>query len=435
MAINLIIRMHSITYKGKPNPKEKNQVKIEMTFFKTGYPRVTKVISITGVFKDWDQKNQRFKGRSIESTERNKELEDLKLKYAKVVERWEKETANWSPIEWSHYFEKDEQAKSDVKVKSVTQMIDILIDNFSNKQRVKNGKIVSSFANVKEYKLLKTSLSNFTKEKYKKSFSSYFFRDIQEAFLTDYANWLQLNGKKNGNNGAVIHRLKKLKAVFGYAFKEQMPGANLNIFKCVEMKMVHKKFIPKALSYDIIAKIEKMDRSGFTQTQQFYIDLFLFSFYAGGIPNIDVAYLNWSSIKDNDILQYERMKIYKDAEVPLIQKAWDIINKYKDEAYDDFVFPIFTAKHTTEEKKRVRIISFFAKVNKILHKVSDKIEYDGKITFYAARGSFITRMIDKGMNSFVVAKHAGTSSKMIEKHYYNVTDPDTVKGLMEREIL
>lgn len=427
--------MHSITYKGKPNPKKKNQVKIEMIFFKTGYNRVPKVLFITGEYKDWNQDTQRFKGRSVENKEKNKELDELEIKYSLVAERWNKEDRNWSPIEWAHYFDKEEEAKAEVKVKAVLQMIDCLIEDFSKKERVKNGKVVSSFANVKEYKILKTSLTNFTKEKYKKAFSSYFFNDIKEPFLIDYANWLQLNGRKNGNNGAVIHRLKKLKAVFNYAFKEQMPGANVNIFKCVEMKMMHKKFTPKALPYDIISKIENLDRADFTKTQQFYIDLFLFSFYAGGIPNIDIAYLNWHSVKDNETLQYERMKIFKDAEVPLIKKAWDIIGKYKDKSCEDFVFPIFTSKHTSEEKKRIRIISFFCKVNLTLKKVAEKIGYDGKITFYAARGSFITRMIDKGMNSLVVAKHAGTSSKMIETHYYGVTDPEAVKNIMEKEIL
>jgi len=36
--------MFTINFKGRPNPKSPNLVKIDMVFFKTGYARVTKII-------------------------------------------------------------------------------------------------------------------------------------------------------------------------------------------------------------------------------------------------------------------------------------------------------------------------------------------------------------------------------------------------------
>ncbi|MFI3293933.1 MAG: hypothetical protein SNG27_06540 [Rikenellaceae bacterium] len=38
--------MFSINVRGKENPKSLEQVKLELVFFKTGYPRVTKIINI-----------------------------------------------------------------------------------------------------------------------------------------------------------------------------------------------------------------------------------------------------------------------------------------------------------------------------------------------------------------------------------------------------
>lgn len=56
-----------------------------MIFFKTGYARVPKVINITGLLKDWNQKSKSFRVGSAESTSKNKLLFDLKTKYLHIV--------------------------------------------------------------------------------------------------------------------------------------------------------------------------------------------------------------------------------------------------------------------------------------------------------------------------------------------------------------
>ena len=43
------------------------------------------------------------------------------------------------------------------------------------------------------------------------------------------------------------------------------------------------------------------------------------------------------------------------------------------------------------------------------------------ITWYSARGSFISKMVDAGNNPYVVAEMAGNSPLTIYKHYYKNT--------------
>ena len=74
-----------------------------MVFYKRGYTRVTKVINIKGLYSDWDQKSQLFVGK--ESSEKNKFLQQQKLKYLKVGERWDAQGKDWIPVELSHYYE------------------------------------------------------------------------------------------------------------------------------------------------------------------------------------------------------------------------------------------------------------------------------------------------------------------------------------------
>ncbi|KAA6335089.1 hypothetical protein EZS27_016650 [termite gut metagenome] len=163
--------MYTINFKGKPNPKDKKMVKLEMILFKTGYPRVEKILSITGQFKDWDQKTQSFKTQTSEALRKNKQLFDLKMKYLKVIEEWEEERHDWSPVQWSHCFDKAKKEKEKIKVLSVSQMISLLTAKFKQQERYKNGRIVTSEGTAQNYIYLENSLGEFTQKKiWKKSF-------------------------------------------------------------------------------------------------------------------------------------------------------------------------------------------------------------------------------------------------------------------------
>lgn len=71
--------MYTVNFKGKPYPKQKSLVKIDMIFFKTGYARASKVINITGLYKDWDKTTQNFTTNASENLSKNTQLSDLRL--------------------------------------------------------------------------------------------------------------------------------------------------------------------------------------------------------------------------------------------------------------------------------------------------------------------------------------------------------------------
>ncbi|NDV78142.1 tyrosine-type recombinase/integrase [Dysgonomonas sp. 511] len=424
--------MNTINIKAEKQTKDKGKVKLIMIFHKTGFCRAKKVLEITGCFKDWDSKKQQFKPNCSENEEKNKQLAEIRGKYMKVAELWDQEGRTWSPAQWSGCFDIDKKKDHDkLQVKSVSQVIDMLIEQYESKKRIKNGVEVSSYSNVREYKFLKSSLCEFTREKYKKQFQSFHFIHITEDFLKSYSDFLKERGAKNGNKGGLVHRLKKLRAVVNYANTVlRNINADVSIFKSVESNMKQPKFIPKSIPHSVIMQIEDIDRSQFSKVEQFHLDLFLFSFYAGGMCNIDIAYLNWDSIKSDETIEYERIKVCKDAKVPFIDKAKSIINKYETKGYENYVFPIFTHKHITEKQKRERMDRLCSKVNKTLEKIRVLIGYDEKITWNSARGSFITKMINDGYNPAVVAEHAGNSPQIIFKHYYKVMEQSETRQRM-----
>ena len=415
--------MYTINIRGKQNPKDTKMVKLEIIFFKTGYARVPKVINITGLLKDWDVKSQSFRVGSAEATTKNKLLFDLRTKYLHVADTWEMEGRNWSPVQLSHCFDEIKAAKPEVKVKSVQQMIDYLEETFKNKKRIKNGQIVDSTTNAKRYVYLKRELQAFTKEKYEKAFSSYFFTDITEEFLLDFAFWLKERGIRNGNKAGLTHKLRLLRAVCRQAEKKEMYGVNMDNFLCLGDDINWPETTSRAVPETVIAKIANVDRTLFTKKEQLHLDLFLFSYYTGGMANVDVCHLTWDCIKEDKII-YERMKFPKQAKQLLIEKAKKIIEKYRGTGFENYIFPVFTHKHKTDMQRTKRISNLTVKMTLTLAKACRLLKIKDKLTWYSARASFITRMVDQGYSPYVVAEMAGNSPMVIYKHYYKNTKTD-----------
>lgn len=423
--------MYTINIRGKKNPKDLKMVKLEMIFFKTGYARVPKVLNVTGLLKDWDSNSQSFKPGSADATTKNKLLFDLKTKYLGVADKWEVEGRAWAPVELSHCFDEVKSVRPEVKVKSVQQMIDSLELHFRAKKRVKNNQIVDSTSNARHYVAIRKVLQDFTKEKYGRAFSSYYFPDITEQFLLDFAFWIKEAGIKNGNKGGLSSKLRRLRAICNYACKEGMYGVDMEAFKCLGDDIKWPETTSRAASEKAMEKIADIDRSLFSKREQLYLDLFLFSYYTGGMANVDVCNLTWDMVHEDKII-YERIKFPKTAKPVLLKQGKKIMEKYRGKAYDNYVFPVFTHKHTTTAKKTTRVQDISKQVSQTLTKACRMLRIREHITWYSARGSFISKMVDAGNNPYVVAEMAGNSPLTIYKHYYKNTKLDEIKKQMEQ---
>lgn len=421
--------------KKKTKSEESNYQKLELIFYKPGYPRVPKVLNISGLRKDWDEKKQLFKERDSDCIAKNKQIIEEKMKYQVIAEQWEAENATWSPKMLSHYFDlkqQEEERTSEENPVSVSELIDIRIEYFRNLKREKNGKMITSSSNAENYLYLKNSLIEFTKSKYNKSFSSFYFYHIDSQFLQDYIDFVIKTGIKRGNKGGLPHKLRLLRSIVTVAEKKyKYYGADSSIFVPVKKLTKEKPSETKTISYYSIGRIEKIDRSLFTKKENLHIDMFLFCYYTGGMCNIDACFLTRDSIKE-DMVDYERIKVCRRAKPLLTNKAKAIIDKYKDEGYADFIFPVFTHKHDTEDKQYLRVKGFSMKVNATLRKVREILKIRDKITWNSCRGTFISKMIDSGYNPIVVSKFAGNSPEMIYKHYYkNVNQKSMLKNMNE----
>lgn len=418
---------YTVNIKGKPNRQQKGYVKLILVLYKSGYPRAEKVLNITGLLKDWDQDSQNFSTKSPENIDKNLYLAKIKSDYRKIADEWENEGHDWCPIQWAHHFEKVNAKKNEIKILSVLQMIDNIIETKKNSQRFKNGEIVSCETTGKTYKDVRNTLIKFTKEKYNQNFSSYFFEDISEQFLTDYIFYLRKIGAKKGNKGRVPGRLKTFCGVFYYANKKGIPHTDISLFDNFRLYMKEDERMPQTIPLELMEKIENHDRSTLTEEEIFHLDMFLFCFYAGGIAPIDMAYLTWDSIK-NGILRYERFKVCKSATMPFLNSANAIARKYRKQCFNNHVLPLVGSKDETHLQKAGKIGRISHELNKTMKKIALEYGYTDKIVWYSARGTFITKMMRLGYEAPDIAVMCGNSAATIYKNYFKPKDPKSIKN-------
>lgn len=390
---------------------------LKLVIFKTSYRRVPKSLRRSVELKDWDKNKERLKSSSTQADVLNLYLNATEKKLYDQIYLWESRSINWNPKQLMSILDSKSDKPQQTKAVTVVDFIDRQIDFFKTKERFKNGEKTTGSSNWENYQWLKNSLLKFTQFKYKKNFGIYTFKDITESFLRSYSIYIQEKGFKNNNKGGLKHKLTCLKAVFRLAQKEKVSGVDLSIFEVVKDKMKASKTTPRVLSEADFIRIRDFDRTKLSKKECFHLDLFLFSYYSGGMANVDVCYLNKSCFKDNYI-EYVRRKCDKVANPIFLPQIHDIIDCYKDKTYGNYVLPIFNERQQSETQKHSKVERITLSVNKTLAKISLQLGMTKKVTWYYSRGTYITKAIDSGLNAYQVADQAGNSPKIIEKHYY-----------------
>ena len=218
-----------------------------------------------------------------------------------------------------------------------------------------------------------------------------------------------------------------------HAEKLNIYGADSKAFECLGENIKWKETISKAVSHKVINKIELMDRKLLNEIENLHLDLFLFSYYAGGMASVDVCFLTWGCIDKDGYLCYERVKFPKKARMKFNENAMAIIETYKEKCYGNYVLPIFNARHATEKQRKWRVRKVCKQVNLVLCKVQKLIKYKEKITWYAACGTFISMMIADGFLPIDVAGMSG-NSLTIYRHYYNIMDQKQLDAKLDKTL-
>lgn len=182
---------------------------------------------------------------------------------------------------------------------------------------------------------------------------------------------------------------------------------------------------PDVLTPDQLRKFLNAELSGVTPTYKDRVkvelmhDFCSFMFHTFMAP-CDVIKLKASEITNVSEFKTRRKKTKVPITVPLNHEAQRIIQKYCGQNEYGYVFPIMDDKRDLLSKTSdVCTKKFRQQLNVWLKMIGADLNLGSDLYAYVFRHTAITFALDKGIPISYVAQVAGTSSEMIQKHYYN----------------
>jgi site-specific recombinase XerD len=181
----------------------------------------------------------------------------------------------------------------------------------------------------------------------------------------------------------------------------------------------------RAISREELRRIEALEPA--TDRQKLAKEVFLFSFYCGGINFVDLGQLRWRDLSGKDEaglpqrLNYVRQKTGGKFSLRLLAPAAAIVAAYRPFTYatqDSYVFPVLDmAKHVTPAQTKNRLHKVLGQVNQDLKLLGEQADIATPLTTYVARHSFATTLRLKGTNTAVISQAMGHKSEAVTAVY------------------
>lgn len=260
--------------------------------------------------------------------------------------------------------------------------------------------------------------NHYTTQKYIKRFlnerlkvKDIFLSQLQYKFLTDFEMFLR-NQKPKGllracNNNTVMKHIERLKKMVNMAVQNEW----LEKDPFAKFKKTFTKYTRGYLTQEELERIEQREFS-IARLQQVK-DLFVFSCYTG-LAYIDVMKLTPSQIRIGIDKEYwlftSREKTDTSVKVPLLPKAYEIVQKYKEHPtclVHGTLFPGISNQ----------------RLNSYLKEIADLCEIDKHLTFHLARHTFATTItLTNGVPIETVSKMLGHNSIRTTQIYAKVVE-------------
>ena len=262
------------------------------------------------------------------------------------------------------------------------------------------------------------------------------FKSIDGVFLNDYATWMQV--KKKLHKNTIGNRLRGLKAIFNRAISDKVISENITPFKEFKVSKYREETTKRAISKQDIERVINLDLKSISDEKTFPFydfarDIFVFSYLGCGINIVDIAFLKYANIIDNDRLQFRRSKTKKIISFRLHPIAKEIIEKYRKKKHKqtDYVFPIFNDEIQKTMKEKYYKLDYQTRyVNKYLRKIGKHLNISLKLTSYVARHSFATVLKRSGVNTSIISEAMGHSSEKVTQVYLDSFENDQIDEAM-----
>ena len=260
--------------------------------------------------------------------------------------------------------------------------------------------ISKSKATYQKYEVTRKHLTNFIKEKYNVSDIS--LKEINNMFISDFEVYLLTTaGCKSNTTAKFMQFFKRIIIIAksnGWIYTDPFANYKIRIAKVDRgyltqeqlNVMIGKKFVSKRL--------------------ELVRDIFVFSCYTG-LAYIDVKNLRQKNIRtsfDGNLwVMTKRQKTDVQSNIPLLDVAKQILEKYKGTLPDEKVLPILSNQ----------------KMNAYLKEIGDLCGIEQNLTFHLARHTFGTTVtLAKGVPIETVSKMLGHTNIQTTQIYARITN-------------
>lgn len=220
-----------------------------------------------------------------------------------------------------------------------------------------------------------------------------------EAYLSD---------KKVTPNTSASY-MRSLRAIIN-----RMGGNGHDLFK--EVSTGNKRAMKKTVSEETIKKIEKLEMPKHSKDARAR-DLFLLSFYANGMPLVDMVGLTTANIKENHII-YHRHKTGEEVSVLITPKIQSILKRYHQKE-NPFLMPFLNNEKAVKSYRQYQ--SILGRTNRWLYGLSKRNSLP-KITSYTPRHSWATIAYKNGIDIHIIAKALGHTNPLTTLNYIKEID-------------
>jgi integrase len=289
------------------------------------------------------------------------------------------------------------------------------------------------------YRDLASQLRKFVQAEY--GASDVPFERVTVVFCQEWENTLRATGAVDTT---LSNRYRTLRAVLnksiatGVAKPEHYPFARTVAEK-------HKYSVGKfdvsttkrALPRDAVRRLESLAPT--TDRLRLAKEIFLFSFYGGGVNFVDLAQLRWQNLDfdasgNPERLHYVRQKTGGKFSLKLLAPAATLISGYAlltRATPDSYVFPILDPKsHVSPTQIKNRLHKVLGQVNQDLKVLAGQAGITTPLTTYVARHSFATALKMSGTNTAVISQAMGHKSEAVTAVYLDSFASDLVDEAM-----
>lgn len=222
------------------------------------------------------------------------------------------------------------------------------------------------------------------------------FSDVDRKLIDAYGAWLQKRGICKDTLSCYMRSLRAIynKAVEHGLTEQKEPFSNV----FTGISRTRKRSIEKS-DINKLRDVELKPGS----FMQLVRDVFLFCFYACGMPFVDVAFMKKSQIKDG-VLAYYRRKTNQFVQIKLEPCMEEIINRYQSDERS-YVFPFLTSQdEDTAYKEYRRKFTYYNKMLKVLGKQAGVSKV---LSSYVARHTWATLAFMSSVDMSVIAQALG----------------------------